>query len=67
MNDSGGASGMGLGTMVYLLQGFGFTTPSVQREELVSLGIGAGEASAHRWPGFWGLGLHAELADPAAG
>jgi hemolysin activation/secretion protein len=46
VNGSGGAPGLGVGGTVYLLQGLGFATPSDQREELASVGIVAGEATA---------------------
>jgi hemolysin activation/secretion protein len=46
VNGSGGAPGLGIGGTVYLLQGLGFATPSDQREELASVGIVAGEATA---------------------
>jgi hemolysin activation/secretion protein len=46
LNGSGGAPGLGWGGTLYLLQGLGFATPADQREELASVGIEAGEATA---------------------
>jgi len=46
VNGSGGEPGLGWGGTVYLLQGLGFATPSDQREELASVGIVPGSATA---------------------
>lgn len=57
VNGSGGAPGLGWGGTVYLMQGLGFATPSDQREELASVGIvpGAATALGGLVSGAWGF------------